>query len=291
MPASPVNEEVATTAGGYGRAFGRIQYVEDGNQTLWSTTLLRSDSLTLFVRSVQTQEMQYLQVEEDGTFYWPHRAGEYEMVGYQVARVRGSATTRNSSRLMTKYSIPEAGRAVYIGDLRIESSKSRSGFQVMDRFVEAEKRVESRLASAKLEAVKGLMRFEQQPGIYKTVTRICDSSWGLNCDSTYQGVQPLEPQGTADGFPLTQKLAPLLQWTPSNKAGVSYDVAIYESMMLTYGTGRQGNARLRGTLVDYAEGLSQPMYSPVQALQPGKQYEWTVRLRNGDTVSSVVRPK
>ena len=42
---------------------------------------------------------------------------------------------------------------------------------------------------------------------------------------------------------------------------------------------------LPGALVAYAEGLREPRWSP-PSLQPGRLYQWTVRLRDGDTVSS-----
>jgi hypothetical protein len=44
--------------------------------------------------------------------------------------------------------------------------------------------------------------------------------------------------------------------------------------------------RLRGAVVDYAEGLRVPRYRPAAPLQPGRKYEWSVRLRDdADTVS------
>jgi len=98
-------------------------------------------------------------------------------------------------------------------------------------------------------------------------------------------VEPLKPAGTAQGFPVTENLTPPLEWKPSSRPGVAYDVAIFESLTFKYGAA--GNVpRMRGALVAYAEGLREPRYSPLAPLQPAKKYEWTVRLRDGDTVSS-----
>jgi hypothetical protein len=36
----------------------------------------------------------------------------------------------------------------------------------------------------------------------------------------------------------------------------------------------------------YAEGLTEPRFTPSAPLRPDKKYEWSVRLRRGDTVSS-----
>lgn len=284
IPQKPVNEEVATITAGYGRAFGRIVYLEDGQETVWGSSLVKSESLTLFVRSVGSQEMQYMEIEGDGTFYWPHQAGEYEIVGYQVERT-SVTTSRRTGRLMTKYSVPQAGQAVYIGELRIEGGRSRSGFEVIDRYSEALKRVEPQLTTGKLEPVKGLMRLEPQTGSYKEVRAICNKYWVLSCDQTYQGVEPSAPLGTGQGFPLTQNLTPLLEWKPSSKPGVTYDVAIFESLMLRHGW-KGTPARLRGRLVAYAQGLHESKYSPPVPLQPGKRHEWTVRLREHDLVST-----
>lgn len=283
MPQRPVEEKVATAADGYGRAFGRIEYLEDGKETDWSTSALGFNRLTLFVRAIRTGEMQYMRIEGDGSLYWPLRAGEYEIVGYQIER-RMVSTSRVTGRLMTTFSVSQPGQAVYIGDLRIQADRSRYGFGVLDQYAEALKRVEARLADGKLEAMKGLMRLEEQAGSFKRVTGICAKAWGLNCDKNYQGVEPLQPEGTAQRFPVTRDLAPLLEWKPTSRPEVSYDVAIYESLTLRYGL--EGvPANLRGKLVAYAEGLREPRYSSA-ALQPGKKYEWTVRLRDGDTVSS-----
>jgi hypothetical protein len=281
MPRAPADEAAATPAAGYGRAFGRIQYLDEGKELTWSASLF-ADTLTVFVRSASTGQMHYMNLEGDGSFYWPLPAGEYAILGYQLYRSVSNA--RSTGRLMTTFSVPQPGQAVYIGELRIETGKSRYRFGVLDRYAGTLQRVEARLADGKFPAAKGLMRLEPQPGSYKRVTGICARSWGLECDSNYQGVRPLEPEGAARGFPVAKDLTPLLAWKPSTRPEVTYDVAIYESLAFNYGA--MGSVKgLRGTLVAYAEGLREPRYSAA-ALEPGKRYEWTVRVRDGDTVSS-----
>ncbi|MFY9317594.1 MAG: DUF6719 family protein [Burkholderiales bacterium] len=284
MPMRPVDEKVATIAAGYGRAFGRIDYLENGKEKNWSGSVFGADLLTLFVRSVRSGEMQYMQIEGNGSFYWPLRAGDYEIVGYQVTR-QMVTSARHTGRLMTTFSVSKPGQAVYIGDLRIEAGTDRYRFDVVDRYAEALKRVDARITAGRLEAVKDLMRLEKQAGSYKRVVEICDKAWALKCDRNYQGVEPVRPSGTEMGFPVTHNLTPLLEWKPSGRPEVSYDVAIYDAYSFAYGaTGVV--PRMSGALVDYSEGLREPRYSPPAPLQPGKKYEWTVRLRDGDTVSS-----
>jgi hypothetical protein len=53
------------------------------------------------------------------------------------------------------------------------------------------------------------------------------------------------------------------------------------SNVYVWGTG----AGVRGPVLAYAEGLQKPRYTP-PALQRGQRYEWSVRLRDGDTVST-----
>jgi hypothetical protein len=185
---------------------------------------------------------------------------------------------------MTTFSVPQPGQAVYIGDLRIETGKSRYRFGVFDRYAGTLQRIETRLADGKLAPAKGLMQLEAQAGRYKRVSGICGASWGVDCDSNYQGVRPLEPEGAAWSFPVARDLTPLLEWKPASRPEVTYDVAIYESLAFAFGA--TGSVKgLRGTLVAYAEGLREPKYSP-PPLEHGKRYEWTVRLREGDSVSS-----
>lgn len=274
----PVEETPASAEAGYGRAFGRIEYLEDGKETAWNASEFFGDSLVLYVRSVRGGELKPMVMEGDGTFYWLLPAGEYVIVGYRMTRRGWGSNPVRSARLMTTFSVPQAGQAFYIGDLRIETVKSRFRMDVVDRYDAALKRADPRVAGPRFGAVKALMRFEQSPGRFTRVTGICSPSWGLQCDSSYQGVRPTEPWGTASTFAGTQSLAPRLAWQPSSRRDVTYDVAIYEFVPI-------GNRGLRGTLVAYAEGLREPTYTPAP-LGHWQKYEWTVRLRDGDAVSS-----
>lgn len=281
--APPVDEKAATAEAGYGRAFGELRYIEDGRQAKWGSLFPSTDSLTLFVRSVRSGQVQYMDVPADGTLFWPLEQGDYTIVGFQLAR-RGAATFTRTGRLMTRFSVPQAGQAVYIGDLLIESRGGAIRSQVLDRYEAALERVHERIAGAKLMPAKGLMQPESPPGRFSRVTPICAASWAIECDSNYQGVRPLQPEGTERTYARVTELTPLLEWKPSSRPGISYDVAIYESLDFSYGL--YGSVRgLRGARVAYAEGLKEARYV-APALEAGKRYLWSVRLRDGDTVSS-----
>ena len=280
---APVQESSATAEAGYGRAFGQFRYVEDGKEVTWGSVFPSTDSLTLFVRPAGGGQMQYMDVPADGGFFWPLKGGDYTIVGFQLAR-RGGATVTRTMRLMAGFSVPQAGQAVYIGDLLLESRAGASRVEVLDRYEVARQRVEQRLAAAKLAAAKGLMQVEAPPGRHGRITAICAAAWAVGCDSDYQGVRPLQPEGTERSYVRVANLTPALEWKPPGRPGATYDVAIYESLDFSYGL--SGSVRgLRGALVAYAEGLAEPRYV-APPLEAGKRYQWSVRLRDGDTVSS-----
>lgn len=238
----PVEETSATAEAGYGRAFGRIEYLEDGKETSWNAAEFFGDCLVLYVRPVGSGELKPMVMEGDGTFYWLLPAGEYVIIGYRMVRRGWGSNPVRSARLMTTFSVPQAGQAFYIGDLRIQTVKSRFRFGVVDRYDAALKRADARAAGPRFGAVKALMRLEQSPGRFTRVTGICSPSWGLQCDSSYQGVRATEPWGTALTFAGTKSLSPRLEWQPSSRRDVTYDVAIYEVVPIA-------NRGLRGTLV------------------------------------------
>jgi hypothetical protein len=281
QPTAPVDEQAATAAAGYGRAFGRVAFVDNGEERDTSTSLLPDDRLTVFVREKRTGQMEYMDIEGDGHFLWPLRAGEYVIVAYQYRK--GSA--RRSQRIWTTFSVPGPGQAVYIGDLRIVSSKGRSGFAIQDRYADALTRNEAHLRQSSMVAARGLMQREARLGTYRHVTGICTQQWGVLCDDHFRGVQPLRPDGSGQGFPAAESLTPVLEWKPSSKPGVTYDVAVYESLTFAYGF--TGSApRILGERVAYAEGLKEPRYTLATPLLPDRNYQWSVRLRDGDVVST-----
>lgn len=268
----------------YGRAFGRVIYVEDGKEHAdWGPAA----PLTLYVQSNASGQIQPLNVESQGAFFWPLQAGEYLVVGYVAVTVGGSSR-RLSGRLWATFSVPRPREAVYVGDVRIEQRGLHSRVSILDKYSEAAKKEEGRITAASLQVSKGLMRQEVAPTNYRWIVDVCSSAlWGLECGRFTRGVEPLEPHGTGTGtgFSVTQDLLPVLRWKASSRAGITYDIEIYES--LSFPQTEFGNPRwLRGARIVHEEGLSEPRYTPASPLKPGMRYEWTVRLRNGDTVST-----
>lgn len=273
------DEKVATPSAGYGRAFGRIVFIQDGKEISWGAPgSLAWNTLNIYIQSLRTRQLQDIEIRGDGTFVWPLQVGEYMILTYK----KFPPMTMGSLR--TTFSIPQPGRAVYIGDLHIYVEKSHYRFTVEDKYEDAQQKSGAQFIEAKFEIGKALMQPEAKLGTYAGVWNICAERSGITCDRNCQGVEPIEPPGATAGYPTVSILTPLLRWKPSRKDNVSYDVAIYDSLTLTFDT--PGAPRARGALVAYAEGLREPQYQVTEPLKPGRKYDWSVRLREGDDVST-----
>ena len=68
-------------------------------------------------------------------------------------------------------------------------------------------------------------------------------------------------------------LQPSLQWMPSSKSGVSYDLIIFVP---------DETDNKKNVTVYYREGLTGTTHKVEEALQPGTEYQWSVRTREGD---------
>jgi len=274
MPVKPAAEEGATVEAGYGRAFGRVVYVEDGKPREWKW----GEELAIFIRLQPAGPLQRMAIKGDGHFFWPLLAGDYVIAGYSVVG------PPRSGRLWLSFSVPRPGQGVYIGDLRIEIQRGRYRFSVEDQYAQALAKVESRLSAARQAPVKSPMTPEVLQETVRGVWPICAERSGVTCDKNLQGVEPVQPPGTGTSFVTVASLTPLLEWKPSGKEGFTYDVAMYESLSIAGNV--PGALRIRGTRVAYAEGLREPRYQLSTPLAPNTRYEWSVRLRDGENVST-----
>jgi len=270
-----------------GAAFGRVQYLQDGAEVTFESSprlapFIRQDVLRIVVRPAAGGEAHSVPVESDGSFYLPLPAGEHLLIGYQRTWSqdwKDPLRRYSAGRIMAPLSVTKR-EAIYLGDLRIERRGRAARIDVLDQEESTRQRLAPRLAEGKLTLRKALARPEQQPGRFARVTAICGGSWAIACDGNHHGVRPLQPNALAWTYPQVDSVTPSLEWTPSSRAGVTYDVALYE-----YIEGFGSPQGLLGPLVAYAERLQDPRYTP-PALKRGQGYRWSVRLRDGDTVSS-----
>lgn len=282
----PVSEEEGAAASGYGRVFGRIQYSYNGSPAELGPALFETHDVTLFLRQAGSDELHYMKPDRDGTFSWPLKAGNYVLLGLAAGRSGGSYREGITRRYMAPIALAEAGMALYIGDIRVESRGGRYNITLVDAYDETLKRMQSRLENGRFRPVKALMQPERPPGNYKRVQSVCATAWALTCSESNQGVEIVAPVGPGMTFPTTENLTPALEWKPSPRKDVTYDVVIYESLSFEYAHGTNKVSRMPGARAAYAEALTEPRFVPTTALQPAKKYEWSVRLRSGDTVST-----
>jgi len=287
MPTAPPDEETATSAAGYGRAFGRVAYTYEGREAeLGSKDYWAPDRLTLFVQATRTGQLQYMQIDGDGSFFWPLKPGDYVIVGFQASHKMDTRVRTFSGRIWATFSVEQPGQAVYVGDLRIDHDNGGTRIGFKDNHAEALEKNGARLKQGKLQAATGLLRREGRLGSYRQVTSICAYQvWGVACDRNYRGVEPRRPMATAEGIPVSENLTPLLEWKPSTMEKMTYDVVVFESLSFTYGV-LDSVSNMPGARVAYAEGLREPRYALPTPLKPGKEYLWTVRVRDGDAVST-----
>jgi hypothetical protein len=272
-PLRPARDAAAAAEAGAGRVFGRVLVVEGGKERPVSAW---TEVLRLRIRSLATGQTQVLRIEGGDGFVWPLKPGEY---------VIQSVLFRQSIfRLWAGFTVPESGRAAYIGDLRAIVDGQRIRIAFADTYEETLKGVEARLAEAKAEPIEARMRPERDPGSYARVTWICGPEWQLKCDRNYQGVQAVLPEGAYEGFPRQATRTPLFEWKPSQAEGVAYDLAIYDAFLPE--SVLEGRRHERAGLVHYAEGLAEPRLQLDAPLAPGRKYMWSVRLRKGDVVSN-----
>jgi hypothetical protein len=276
----PVTEDEGTAAAGYGRLFGRIQFLHNGESRAFRMPFLESYYVTLLLRETGSDVVHFVESDSEGTLSWPLKPGQYDLVGLVAGRSAGSYHEQTTRRYMAPITI-EAGTALYLGDIRVELRGGRYNITVLDQYDETLKLLQPRLASGKFRPVKARMQPERPPGNYKAVRPICDAAWGMPCSETNLGVEIVRPIGMGP-FPTTESLTPLLEWRPSTQKDVTYDVAIYESLTFEF----TSFFRMLGSQAAYAEGLTEPRFTPSIPLRPDKKYEWSVRLRRGDTVSS-----
>ena len=269
-PLMPSYKAGSAVPEGHGLVFGRVVLVEDGQEKNFSLFT----ELSIFVTSLDSGQTERIRFLGENSFYWALKPGEYVVSAYFY--------NRTSGRIWAAFTVPDSGRGAYIGNLvlHFDTKSRRYSYSIADRYTEMLDKEAARLAAVKIDPVKALMRPEQRLGSYRRIAGICAKYWELECTRSNQGVEPVLPQGTHEGFPPVSSLTPLVEWKPVKLEGVSYDVAVYEVLELSFASKQQGK------LAAYVEGLTEPRLQLDAPLKPGKRYFWSVRLRKEDTVSS-----
>ncbi len=100
---------------------------------------------------------------------------------------------------------------------------------------------------------------------------------GLTACTTFHGVTAISPKVGHPYRPReVENLQPTLQWKYPSQGDETYDVIMFEA-----NTG----APYIGKMVYYRERIKETYHKVEEPLEPGKEYCWSVRVRQGDEVS------
>lgn len=219
--------------------------------------------------------------DEQGWFSWALAPGDYMFLGFIVGDgVTGSVNAR--------FSVDANDRVVYIGHVRIDVRQTGFAVGLWDAEQDAQAALQKGGRGDAGPAAKRLMKSEAKVGQYSAINSACSRQWALDCTRELQGVAPIHPAiergPTGIGFTPINELKPTLRWAAHRSGDVSYDIAVWEAAHHQWAIARR--IHLPNRLVVYAENLKASEFALQDALKPKTQYLWSVRLRQGDVVSS-----
>lgn len=261
-------------------AYGSLQLYEEGE--LMKRSARRQFYLLILPADSKGAVAYKVNREQSGEFFINLDPGDYTLLGYHWI-YKGFVTTNH---IEADFSVPAAGGDVYIGSIDIHSGALGDMLVLEDRFDEISLSYDARFPERQGTSMRQLMREWEPTGDYEHVTHPCQADWQIDCEGRFQGVVPITPPVTRQGFPLADSLTPRFSWEASPLDGVTYDFILYEAA--TYGLSRTGKlirTEIRGRVAAYQQNLREPYWQADTPLEPGTRYYWSVRFRDGPTVS------
>lgn len=259
--------------------YGSLQLYEEGE--LMKAGARRSFYLFILPADSDRALTYRLNRELSGEFFLDLDPGDYTLLGY-FWPYKGSATTR----IGAQFSVHEAGGDVYIGSIDIHRGDAADMLVLADRFDEISATYDARFPERQGTSEKQLMQEWKPKGDYERITHPCHPDWRIDCSGRFQGVVPVTPPVTRQGFPLVDSLNPRFSWEPSPIEGVTYDFILHKAA--TYSLTKSGKSmrtEVRGHIVAFEQDLHDPYWQAEAPLEPGEKYYWSVRFRDGSTVS------
>ena len=278
--APPTMQAVDQASADTGVVFGSVEVYEDGELQKWGTRFFGADYFYLMVLPPDSNEAITAKLAKDGNFFWLLKPGEYTLLGY----LWETDSWQRSGRIGATFSVPEPGVEAYIGTIVFRGNQVILVPSIEDRFAEIGAIFDARFPDRKGTSVKQLLEEPQPIGNFAAYRGRCHEAWNVDCSKQFQGVTPIAPDVSTSGFPLADTLTPEFRWKGCPRSDVSYDLILYEAAAYTYG-GRMVPSYTRGHMVAYAEDLKEPRWQPETPLKPDTRYIWSVRLRDGDTIS------
>lgn len=276
---APRMEGVGDLEPGATLAFGSAKVVVDGKVERFGSRWTRNDFF-LLVLPEGSDEAITAPLKGDGRFYWPLAPGRYTILGYAWFE----ANMRRTGAVSGFFTVPESGQDVYIGDMAFVGPKHGLQFGIRDGYGEARAAYEERFPQRAGRSVAALLAPEERVGEYARVIGPCSDHWEMECTDRYAGVTPTGPTSGTSGFPTVATTTPEFRWMACGLSGAHYDVVVYRAA--TYNIGSVRDFYTKGHLAAYAQDIATPYWRPETPLDPDTRYFWSVRMRDGDTVSA-----
>lgn len=243
--------------------YGSFQVFENGKvKKLWG-------DLLLMILPPESNESLGYRVDKDGIFFWALNPGDYTLVGYHT-----SAGGARDVYLGWEFHVPETGTDSYLGAIELREDE----IGLRDDFAQTSAVYDATFPSRKGTSVRRPITIPPPVGHFTSIAGPCHASWALKCGDRFLGITPTSPAVKKSGFPRVDTLTPKFSWMPSARDDVRYDLIVYEAASYN-------SIHMRGRVAIYEEGLSAPNWQPSTPLKAGTRYLWSVRLRDGDTVS------
>lgn len=282
-------KDVEAPVTGESIVFGRADLYRDGKPLKTARVQNRMVHL-LILPSNSSQAFDYL-VRGDGRFYLGLAPGDYMVLGAEVQESLGfpqSGMRVHPAPIRAKFSVPEGASSVYVGTIEVRLEQERSSVEVRDNSASDTVALRERYPGIVGKPVKQLVQTEQALGKFDYVVDVCAERWGIDCTEQYRGVEPITPKVGTKFFPnkvafgKVDSVRPTLSWRGSSQPSVTYDLVVSEAAAY----GQFGEIQyMAGRVSIYAEGIHAPEFQVQSALKPATKYFWSVRLREGDTVS------
>jgi len=264
--------------------YGSIQVFKNGKLLKWRFGNLFH---LMFLHEDSNNVVAYkLSGTEDGAYFIALQPGRYSRLGYHWNDSTGFVLT---DEINGEFVVPETGPDIYIGSMEVHFDKDEGRwFDLDDRFDRLSALFDQQFPERKGTSVKKLLERSRQLGDFAYALDSCDPYWGIECVKRWRGAVPLTPSSNVDGeyFNEVRFLRPKFSWEPSPREDISYDFALYKAApyYLGFRFGNQGY--MRGSLVDYQEDIKEPQWTAEHSLERDTSYYWSVRYRDGDTVST-----
>jgi hypothetical protein len=270
-------EEIATDTN---VVFGSVKVYEDDELQKWGVKFFGSNYFYLTILPPDSNEAITYKLAKNGTFFWSLPPGEYKLLGYHWQ----NESWQRTGYIDASFSVPDSGADTYLGTIEFRGNMVLLVPHFQDEFDDIVKLYDAKFPERKGTAIKQLFEPPQSIGNVVALRGQCHDAWGIECDKRFSGVTPTSPRVSQSGFPSVDTLKPEFRWNPSARQDITYDLIIYEAAAYAFG-GMTTPLYMKGRVVAYEEGIRGPYWQPQTPLKPDARYIWSVRLREGNTVS------